>query len=662
MQEKELRFRQIHLDYHTTECIEGVGSQFDPDEFADTLKKAAVDSVTVFGRCHHGWLYYDSKKFADRIHPHLAYKHLLRDQIKACHKRNIRAPIYLTIQWDHLTSRQHPEWVTMDPTGQLNGTPPYEAGFYNHLCVNSPYRDFLAEHVAEVFDLVPVDGLFLDIVQTIDCSCQHCRALMKAAGVDAADTKQRQAFAFETISKWKLEMTRHVRRFSKDCTIFYNAGHVGPHDRNAAKAYTHWELESLPGGGWGYLHFPATQRFARNLGIDSMGMTGKFHTSWGDFHSFKNPAPLQFECFMMLALNAKCSIGDQLLPHGKICGPTYDLIGSVYREVAAKQPWCSQAKAVVDIGVFTPEEFSDSIGFLPPTVFGVTRMLQEGGHQFDFIDSQSPLEGYKLLILPDTIPVSKELAAKLAKFVADGGKLIATHRSGLDEAGEKFALKCLGVDLVGDAPFSPDFVVPAGAVGKGLPKTEHAMYDRGLQVKARKGSKVLAQTRVPYFNRTWEHFCSHRHTPSAGKRGYPGIVQNGGCIYFAHPIFGDYVERATPWAKRMLLNAVDILLPDPLVRHNGPSTVVATLNAQKAEKRLVLHLLHYIPERRGQHFDTIEDVIPLHDLALSIKAPKKLKSVRCVPDGAELEFTQQDGRINFTLPKLEGHQLIELAL
>ncbi len=87
MQENELRFRQIHMDYHTSEHIAGVGAEFDPDEFADTLAKAAVDSVTVFGRCHHGWLYYDSKKFRDRIHPNLAYKHLLRDQIRACHKR-----------------------------------------------------------------------------------------------------------------------------------------------------------------------------------------------------------------------------------------------------------------------------------------------------------------------------------------------------------------------------------------------------------------------------------------------------------------------------------------------------------------------------------------------------------------------------------------------
>lgn len=45
------------------------------------------------------------------------------------------------------------------------------------------------------------------------------------------------------------------------------------------------------------MHFPMAVRYARTLGQDCMGMTGKFHTSWGDFYSFKNPEALQHECY-----------------------------------------------------------------------------------------------------------------------------------------------------------------------------------------------------------------------------------------------------------------------------------------------------------------------------------------------------------------------------
>jgi hypothetical protein len=55
-----VRFRQVHLDFHTSGLIDSVAAEFDPEEFAATLERAHVDSVTCFARCHHGWIYYDT--------------------------------------------------------------------------------------------------------------------------------------------------------------------------------------------------------------------------------------------------------------------------------------------------------------------------------------------------------------------------------------------------------------------------------------------------------------------------------------------------------------------------------------------------------------------------------------------------------------------------
>jgi hypothetical protein len=73
-------------------------------------------------------------------------------------------PIYITVQWDHFTATRHPEWVAEDAEGRVIGTPPSEAGFYQALRVNTPYREFLKDHTAEVLDTSPTDGLFFDIV------------------------------------------------------------------------------------------------------------------------------------------------------------------------------------------------------------------------------------------------------------------------------------------------------------------------------------------------------------------------------------------------------------------------------------------------------------------------------------------------------------------
>ena len=89
----KIRYRQVHLDFHTSEYIPDIAADFDKEEFAKTLEEAHVDSITCFARCHHGWLYYPSKKFPELIHPGLKNKNFLLEQIEACHKRGIKVPV-----------------------------------------------------------------------------------------------------------------------------------------------------------------------------------------------------------------------------------------------------------------------------------------------------------------------------------------------------------------------------------------------------------------------------------------------------------------------------------------------------------------------------------------------------------------------------------------
>lgn len=667
----ELRFRQIHMDFHTSEAVQDIGASFDPEHFAETLEKARVDSVTCFARCHHGWLYYPSKRHPERVHPHLKSPDLLNAQIEACHKRDIRVPIYVTVQWDHYTSQRHPEWCVITEKGELMGTPPYEPGFYRSLCVNSPYRDFLKEHVRDVFECVPVvDGLFFDIVQELDCSCQYCLAGMLEKGYDPEKPEQRKNYAHEMLNGFKLEMSDFVRELAQqEATIFYNMGHVGPYVRESQSAYSHYELESLPSGGWGYLHFPLSMRYARPLGLDCLGMTGKFHTSWGDFGSFKNQAALEYECFQMLALNAKCSVGDQLPPHGKISAPVYDLIGAVFSQVEQKEPWCRNARALAEIAVMTPEEWTGER--VPTAAAGAVRMLEEGGHQFDLVDSQSSLDAYSVLILPDRIPLDKKLAEKINAFIQQGGKVIASFESALNPEKTAFQLEKLGVTLAPDYPkdglerlekekrFWVDYLVPKGKLAQGLPETEHVMYVRAIPVETRE--EILADVVAATFDRDWRHFCSHRHSPPSDEVTGPAVVQGEGGIYFAHPVFSLYQNCAPRWCKEVLLNALELLLPEPRLRHKGPSTMRAVLNEQPSEKRWVMHLLHYVPERRSETIDIIEDVIPLYDIECSIRCADKPGAVRLAPEGQDIPFHYHEGRIHFTVPSLFGHAMVEIA-
>ena len=67
----ELRYRAVHLDFHTSEEIPGIGAEFDPGEFARTLKAARANPICCCARCHHGWIYSPSELHPERVHPHL---------------------------------------------------------------------------------------------------------------------------------------------------------------------------------------------------------------------------------------------------------------------------------------------------------------------------------------------------------------------------------------------------------------------------------------------------------------------------------------------------------------------------------------------------------------------------------------------------------------
>ncbi|MFO7611823.1 MAG: beta-galactosidase trimerization domain-containing protein [Clostridia bacterium] len=671
----ELRFRQIHLDFHTSGLIDNVGSGFDAVAFADILEKANVDSITCFARCHHGMIYHDSKLFPERNHPGLAGRNLLKEQVDACHRKNIRTPVYITVQWDQYTAAEKPEWLMREPGGAPVGQAMLDSGFYQKLCVNTPYRQFLKDHTGEILKDIDADGIFYDIVITSTCACAYCVADMEKKGLNPLIEDDRLSHYKKVLRDFKSEMTEFVHSIKPGITVFYNCGHISYETRDTMDSYTHFELESLPSGEWGYIHFPVTMRYARSLGKDCLGHTGKFHTSWGDFHSFKNKEALEYECLRMLALNAKCLIGDQLEPSGVLSPPVYDLIGRVYSMVKEREPWCRGAVPETEIGVMAPDEFSHSgIGSIPGSMTGAARILEQCSFQFDFIDSTMDFNKYRLIIMPDDIPVDERLGGKISEYIEQGGKVLASYMSGMDMEGNAFDLGelCvrvkktttddLGIPVRGRFAIHNDFadyVLPEGIIGRSLNSTEHVMYARGIEAQAVRGGKVEVSAMEPCFIRSYKHYCSHRQAPSSGERSYDAVISTKSTVYFSHPVFGIYNRMSPRWVKTMVSNAVVMLLGKTLIEHDGPSGVLATVNRQPGRHRFAIHILYYVPERKSVELDIIEDVVPLHGLHVRLSLPENIKGIAAASGGTVEDAVIIGGECSFTVPVLNGSILVE---
>ena len=659
-----LNSRQVHLDFHTSGDIPGIGSMFEAEAFAAVYEEASVNSVTVFARCHHGLMYYQSKNFPERVHPHLDYPDLMLDQVKALHKRNIKAPVYITVQWDLYTANNHPEWLIRKKDGSFEGGPFTQPGFYQSLCVNSPYLEFLKKQTAEVCELFDeegenLDGIFFDIVGVRPCWCSCCRKEMKAKKIDMEDDIAVEQFSKLVIDRFKEDMTAFVRGYSASATIFYNAGHIGPTTKVSADTYTHYELESLPSGGWGYLHFPVSARYARTLGKDCMGMTGKFHLSWGDFHSLKTQAALEFECFRMLSYGFACSVGDQLEPRGLLHEAAYDLIGTVYKQLAAREEWARPSVPLVELALITSESEVGSHAVMPESVLGAVQMFEELALQFDIIDQDQDFAPYKLLILTDDLKLSAKSSKKLAEYAAKGGKIIACGRGGLSDSGFP---ECFGIEYLGEEENYPSFIQASGPLGAGLyPGNSYVIYRAGIRAKA-SSAKAILQAYEPYFPRRGDKFCSHSYTPNAYESSFPAAYRNGDVIVFTHPLFSQYRDNAPYWCKLLLSNAL-ALLQKPLLSHNGPTSLSVQLLEQPDKKRYTLHVLSYVPIRKSANIDIVEDRSRVLDVTFKLNLPKKLVKAVIVPEGREVEVAdggENDGAVSINVPEIDGYGIVEL--
>ncbi|MEO8756797.1 MAG: beta-galactosidase trimerization domain-containing protein [Devosia sp.] len=671
---KPLRYRQIHLDFHTSEHIPDVGAAFDADEFVSTLKAASVDSITVFAKCHHGWSYYPTKVGAP--HPNLARPDLLGDMMSALNAADIEAPIYISVQWDERNARLHPEWRAMSATnkyqhsiaGDISSARQLSPAWHT-LCLNhKAYRDELLEQSREVLRKYETPGLFFDIILTPDCVCAECLKSMEEHGLDPENSTDRLKNDEWVNERFRTELSAELRDEFPGVRIFYNCGHIHKQGPERFKNYTHLELESLPTGGWGYDHFPSGARYAATLGLDFVAHTGKFHTSWGEFGGFKHPDALEFEAAQMVALGSKCLVGDQLHPDGRINPDTYASIAPAYARIEKLEPYLERAKQVSDVAILSAEYFRPIGARNNTSDDGAAQMLQELKQPFDVIDPSATFENYRLIILPDEIPVDKGLAARLTAYTSNGGKIIMSGTSAMNADGS-FAIEA-GISRAGDpVAFDPSYMRAVPGLDAQLTQTPFVVYGVGQTITAT-GAEVLAEIVPSYFNRTFRHFSSHQHAPDNPQAEALGaaVTATESVGYIAYPIFRIYHAMGQPLYRYVLRGLLNRFLPDPALVTSLPSSGRATLVLQQDRNRHILHLLYGAPQVRGKAvpagetghrvMEMIEDIPSLGPVTASVRLPKPPSRVYDALTDENLSFAIAGNRVEVQLPALRIHAAV----
>lgn len=657
------RFRQIHLDFHTSELIPDVGADFDPDEFADRLATARVNWVTLFAKCHHGLSYYPTK--AGTMHPALKFD-LLGGQIEACRKRGIVTPAYLSVRVDEHHAHVNPEWIGRLKDGKVWRGDLFSPGWYNH-CMNNPeYVSELADQAVEVLKWYDVEGIFFDMCYCPDpgCYCPRCYDGMKKLGLDFTSDEDHRRFEHIITRRYTQQLARAVRGARKNATLFFN-GRMRPGIVAELDVFSHLEVEALPTGGWGYAFFPVHARYGRVLPKPLQGMTARFHKSWADFGGLKTSDQLLYEAGTILAANAVMNIGDQCHPRGALDKGAYQVIGTVFRHVEQCEPWCIQAKPAAEIGIMMLPEFREYQGETLPagyartmsaSVDGAGRMMLELQQQFDLIYPDTPLNNYRVVILPDSGFLPPRTRQALKTFLSRGGGIIASWKATLHDG--KFECPGLPVDYKQDNPFKPCYLDLGRDLGAQLPDSWFVFYEDSVFADAAGGAKRMGRLVGTYFNRTYDHFCSHRQTPYNHPTKYPVAVIKGQVAYLAPAVFLGYREHAYPVYKHMVGRMLEMLLPEPMVKAKLPSAMEVSVNRQDKPRRWIVHLVNFQPQRRHVNVEWIEELYPVRDIQLSVRTENSPGKVYLAPGIKSLPFNMNGPYCEVLVPEVKAHQMV----
>lgn len=677
MRNLKLRYRQVHLDFHTSEACEKVGAEFDAQVFAETVKGGHVDSMTIFAKCHHGYSYYPTS--VGTVHPHLSFD-LMGQQITALHSVGIRAPIYVTLMWDDLAGEQHPEWIIVGKDGKtimrppLTNQSPVAGGMgWSTLDLTSGYGDYVIAQVEELCRNYEVDGFFFDICFPMPNYSTWSQARMRKAGVRLDDDQAVVMFAAQGFYGYLQRLSNVVREMKPEATIFFN-GTVLPRMSHVLPFQTHLEIESLPTSGhaWGYMHYPIMARQARTHGADFLGMTGRFHKSWADFGGLKTRDQLDYECGTIVAAGGKISVGDQLHPGGTLDPAVYRLLAHSFGRIEQLEPWLDGAKPVAEVAILAlgKPKSSDSIPGLSHSaeVEGAGQLFLEAGIQFDIIEpTHANLADYKAIVLPDGASVDTGLRTKLEGYLADGGKLVMGGTAALSVESNEFELAGLPVRYKGPAPTTPSYLrLDETLAGDTELATDYdyVFYNDAHVVEPVDGARVSGALRRALFNRTWEHFTSHAHAPVGEYLDAPLVVSNERILYFAAPLLSAYRDHDY-WAYRAIaLNALRTFLPRPLLLPSGPGWVECTLHDQPAAEghasRKIVHLVAYHPRRTLQAIPHVDQSWVTSGLSVKVLTGQVPQIVYLAPNRQGVPFVQEGEYTRIVLPPVGPHTVIVL--
>ena len=629
----------LFYDFHTSPVVKDIGKNFDAEAFAARLARNGVDFISFPVRCNQGMAYYDTK--IGIRHYGLDYD-LFGELVKACAKYNIRVNAYFNGGISQEESRLHPDWQARPKNAPaITDVHP----FNRTVCGNTPYRQHLIAMACEVAQKYDVAGFFVDCLAGNSCRCEHCLVKMQAEGIDPADDRAVEAFALRRNRELARDFADAVKKINPDYLLYFNG--IG-YENQLALGGTYLDFECIPTKlGCDYDYLPLMSRYMRTLGDHPrLNMTGRFN-QWGDFGGLRSEKAIRQELVTGLANGLRPNIGDHMPPDFCIPEKVMAQNERLFVWLQEREAFYADGVPQADMAILFPKSHQEI--YLAKELRGALRIFCDLHCQFDVVTLAADWNKYRLLVLPDSVTLTPEVEARLQAFLDRGGKIISSGDSGLLAGTQEFMPRW-GVKVADAKGYLPTLFEDE----EGMPMNSYA----NCKLLENVNSETVYPLVKPVVEFGFDGIYAQYYNPPGEVTAYPFLSCNGQVAHFSSFIFTGFKAFAAASLRRAVEKALDLLLPDRLVKTAGLPHFVRIYLTKQPSGREVLHLTAHIPEKRTDGCEVIEDDLTV--LPSEIWVRTSAQAAYSEPEHAKLVCERQGEYLKINLPQFTGYALVAL--
>ena len=576
-----------------------------------------------------------------------------------------------------------PEWLYKSTKGeQVN---------YNgqvHTCVNGGYQqDYLFKILGEAIDRYPLDGVFFNMIGYVTtdysgnyhgiCQCESCKkrfsgwsgglSLPVKEDMDDPVFRRYQAFRRETSDELFLRVHDFIKNKNRNIAICTYT----PAGVDIIRTESNSALDR-PLPEWDYSASDNVKTALCSCKNKAVANASVHFPDYPYRHSAVSPYLTRLRTIENI-LNGGWAdhyvIGRLENQEDR---KSLEMVKEIYRFHADNEKWFADTKPVADVCLVNP-----SGGGREYT--GIFRILAENHVLFDVIDQRAllenadtpkPLEEYQLVVLPDASRMNDELCARLDRYVASGGKLLATGMTSTqDVEGNplgKIRMKSLGV----------------GRSFTFHPRTPGNYFRIHKEDKASFSNDEFRFLDIVYLDSDYLE-CS----PEGSTREYLGFIPVGmfgppeksyyttvtnkpgmfSCNYgkgrsafIPWQIGRQYQVRSHHAHSMLLMSALEDLLKLERTVEIAASPLVEVVMREHKDGRFSwIGLINH----SGQLGTAFHEPVPMQNISISISTRKPIRAVKTLKTSRDLIFSNStSGQIGLTIPQMSDFEMVLLEM